>query len=829
MSLFKSVFKSLVKSSAKLKPKPSSSANLPAQSIEVKQAADGYTRSEHSTFEHLAFGQLARTTQSSATSNGSFIQQSASSLTSLSNSPNYPNFPHSQTPAADNLKWYKRLLALPAYYWVLLAQLFVIMPHAANLPLWLIGFALVTIVAQLPQVKAKFKRGPLKRLYQVMQMLGFLLGLVGLWLTYNGVFGLDMGVAFLVLCLISKLWELYKCRDAYVVLNLSLFVLAGLFLLDQGLLTTLQVIVGTSVTLLAFIALNDDSNTRGDGRLRTLGILGLSALPLLIVLFLFFPRLPPLWSVQLSSTQATTGVSDSMSPGDFASLSQSTELAFRVEFTGTQPAQSQLYWRGLVFSDFDGVTWRRHEDVQQWQWEPERQTPKWIEQSLATAADKVKLAPNSYEIILEPTQREWLFGLDYPFAQRQGISLTTNFTLVKSQPVSEQLRYEVLRYAPMQIDPILSDSDRRLNLALPDKGNARTRKLAEQLYQQSGSDPMRYMQAIERWINQSQFRYTLSPPRLAEDRIDGFLFDTKAGFCEHYSSSFSFMMRAANIPARVVAGYQGGELSRGGSVWEVRQRDAHAWTEVWLKGQGWVRVDPTAFVAPERVEQGMDALTQTQGAALFGEGAGAQMSYQQYQMLQAFRRFSDQASYYWQKDVVGYDQDKQAGSLLKWFNISSITQQIIWLAGTALSVMALLVLMIWYRRRKQWHPADLPLVKLSKSLEKRNKAMARHDNEGQLAWLERLATYLNKSDKTASISLNTGLNTSLITSLVTSDKTLELQLAMNEVMQSYRKLRYGRLSQSDSHNLDYQQQLKQLNNKVQELSKQLSKELSKSI
>src|SRR5690606_11789098 len=168
------------------------------------------------------------------------------------------------------------------------------------------------------------------------------------------------------------------------------------------------------------------------------------------------------------------------------------------------------------------------------------------------------------------------------------------------------------------------------------------------------SDPVRYMQALERWINQTDFRYTLSPPRLNNNRIDEFLFETKAGFCEHYSSSFTFMMRAAGIPARVVAGYQGGELSRGGNVWEVRQKDAHAWTEVWLDGQGWVRVDPTAFVAPERVEQGMDALTQAQGATMFGDGASAQISYQQYQMLQSLRRLSDQASYYWQKDVVGY-------------------------------------------------------------------------------------------------------------------------------------------------------------------------------
>ncbi|WP_227685925.1 transglutaminase family protein [Psychrobacter aquimaris] len=719
-------------------------------------------------------------------------------------------------------KWYRKLFALPAYYWVLIAQVVIILPHAAHLPFWLIGFAVVSIAAQLPPIKAKFKKiAHLKRVYQGMQMLGFLLGLAGLWLTYNTAFGLDMGVAFLVLCLISKLWEMYKRRDAYVVLNLSLFVLAALFLMDQGLVTTLEVIVGAVIILLAFIALNDDGNTRGDGRLRTLGVLAIGALPLLVVLFLFFPRLPPLWSVQLSGQQATTGVSDSMSPGDFANLGQSTELAFRVEFTENRPPQQQLYWRGLVFSDFDGITWRP--SPQQQQWRPAPQMPSWIENAFATVPDEVKVAPTSYEIILEPTQQNWLFGLDYPFAQRQDVSITSNFTLLKDQPVTQQLRYEVFQFAPMRIDPVLSDELRRLNLALPDDGNPQARALAQQLFAQSGSDPVRYMAAIERWINQTEFRYTLSPPRLNNNRIDEFLFETKAGFCEHYSSSFTFMLRAAGIPARVVAGYQGGELSRGGNVWEVRQKDAHAWTEVWLEGQGWVRVDPTAFVAPERVEQGMDALTQARGAAMFGDGTSAQISYQQYQMLQTLRRLSDQASYYWQKDVVGYDQDKQADSLLKWFNIRSVMQQIIWLTASAITVMTILVFVIWQRRRKRWHPADLPLAQLSKRIGKADKSLARDESEGQLAWLERLARAVNdrandiNSDANSDVNVSRSTDSSKACKLTDSGHSDIVQAKIMQMRQDYRQLRYGRLSTLEISNSEYQTVLKQLKKDASEL------------
>lgn len=709
--------------------------------------------------------------------------------------------------AADN-KWYRRLLALPAYYWVLIAQIAVVLPHAAHLPIWLIGFAAISIIAQLPRLKSRLKKlSHLKRVYQSMQMLGFLLGLVGLWLTYNTAFGLDMGVAFLVLCLASKLWELYKRRDAYVVLNLSLFVLAALFLMDQGLLTTLEVVLGAVIVLLAFIALNDDSNDDGDGRLRTLGVLGIGALPLLVVLFLFFPRLPPLWSVQLSGQQATTGVSDSMSPGDFAILGQSTELAFRVEFGDERPPQQQLYWRGLVFSDFDGVTWRPSNQVSQW---PTRsQAPTWIQNAFATVPEQVQAAPTRYQIILEPTQQNWLFGLDYPFSQQPDINITSNFTLAKDQPVTQQLRYNVMQFSSMRIDSVLTEASRRLNLALPAEGNPQARALAKQLFVQSGSEPVRYMAAIERWINQTEFRYTLSPPRLNTDRIDEFLFQTKAGFCEHYSSSFTFMMRAAGIPARVVAGYQGGEPSRNGNVWEVRQKDAHAWTEVWLEGQGWIRVDPTSFVAPERVEQGMNAMTQQQGAAMFGSGASAQISYQQYQMLQTLRRLSDQASYYWQKDVVGYDQDKQADSLLKWFNISSIMQQIIWLAASAVIIMTTLVFIIWRRRRKRWHPADLPLAQLSKHIGKRDKLLAREDHEGPLAWLERLASAIDSR-----LDDDTRRHASHLTD---SENPIAIQTKLVEIRQDYRQLRYGRLSNLDTNHSEYQKLLKQLKKNVREL------------
>lgn len=851
-----------------------SNNNHPTAAASPAAASINASRQQPSEFARLAQGELAQAARSA----------------------------DAHTAHADTAMWsrlilsWQRLLSLSGYYWVLLAQLVVVIAFISYLPSWLIGYALFSIAAQLPQIKARLNTArKRKRVYQGIQLLGFVAALAGLWLSYQTAFGVDVGVAFLLLCLASKLWELYQRRDAYVVLNLSLFVVAALFLLDQGLLTSVVAMMAVLTVLLALIALNDEQSDEqpneeyrsqpplpseltanvsavqstvsqprstqhntskatkatkatdhGTGRLRSLLILAASAVPLLLVLFLFFPRLPPLWSVQLAGQQATTGVSDSMSPGDFANLSQSSALAFRVEFAGNRPTQSQLYWRGLVFTDFDGVTWTppHGETIQYGQlWQAGEVMPPWLDTALSSIVDKQTNSAvptyrsDDYRIILEPTQQQWLFALDYPVTAQQHIAMQPDFTLRYWRPVTQQLRYQVGFYPQMHIDSQLSDRQRRINLALPPQGNPQARRLAQQLFSQSGSDPVRYIQAIKDWINQGAFRYTLSPPPLGDERIDEFLLQTQAGFCEHYASSFTYLMRAAGIPARVVAGYQGGELGRDGSSWEVRQMDAHAWSEVWLDGQGWVRIDPTAFVAPERVEQGMDAVTSQQGAALFGTGAGAQLSYQQFKMLQTLRRLSDQASYYWQRDVVGYDQDKQKNTLLNWLNITSWMQQVMWLLVSAVVIMAVVATVIWYRRRQQWHPVDTPLIKLSKRLEKHDKTLARRSDEGMLAWLERLQSLQAQAqaqfkpnanpssaatmtmDTTIGIGIGigigtgtgTGTGTETVTETVT-DATTAAE-TIHELQQLYRQLRYAQqaaASWDNDHRSEYRQQQQRL-------------------
>lgn len=605
------------------------------------------------------------------------------------------------------------LFALPAYHLILLAVLFCLAAHAFFAPVWLSLVGLVTLVFQLPIMRSKLP----KKLYPTFQILLFVLGVLGLFVGMEQWFGAEFSLSFLLLCLVCKLWELNQKRDGYVVLNLCLFVLASAFLWSQGLGLSLFAVCVLFFVLLGFVALSDDDNTTGKGRFKTLSVLLVPSLPLLVVLFLFFPRLSPLWSLSLPNKQATTGISDSMSPGDFANLSKSAQLAFRVQFLGNAPSQDKLYWRGLVFSEFDGKTWRPAPIL-----EP-KQSPSFDGAAL------------DYQITLEPTHRPWLFLLEHSSIKTQPNTVfLEDFTLKSEQPIDQRFRYEA-KYVPSAGAFGLSQQQAQAFLALP-KGNPQSRQLAQQLRTATGGDTYQLVQAVYDYVRKGNFRYTLSPQVLGDERVDDFLFGTKAGFCEHYASSFVFLMRSAGVPARVVAGYQGGQLSADGKSLEVRQMDAHAWAEVWVTGQGWVRIDPTAFVAPHRIEAGMDALTQDAGGELFGDGVAGQFGYQKFRILHSLAQLSDKASFYWQKQVVGFDQETQKKSLFSWFAIKSLAEQLWALVVGFVGVLAVAGAYIWYRRRPLYHPVDAPIAKLSASLAK--QGLAKEDSESYLAYLERL-------------------------------------------------------------------------------------------
>ena len=607
-------------------------------------------------------------------------------------------------------------------------QLLVIVPYVSHVSLWLVMLGVATVLSQWSLIKPRLHLHGRFELF--VQISLFVSGLAGIFATYRSLLGVEAGVSFLLLCLIAKLLEVKARRDVYIVLTLSLFVISASFLFSQDLQTTLLALLGGLGVLYAMIAQNDD----GQGRLRSLLLLSGQAMPLMVILFLFFPRFPPLWSVNLSAGQGQTGMSEVMSPGDIANLSQSTELAFRAFFAdGQRPAKAELYWRGLVLDQFDGLAWtpQKGQEVRYpiaWTGRP---LPAWVEQSLLLPQQEIF----EYRVSMEPTQREWLFALNVSYAEpNAALGLTRNYTLQARDPIRLRQNIKFVHYRDAVLDTQLPAELRQTSLQLPAESNPQTREFAQALLRQVGGDPDQYMQAILAWIRQQNFVYTLQPPRLAGQRIDQFLFESRRGFCEHYSSAFTFLMRAAGIPARVVVGYQGGQLGRDGESWEVRQMDAHAWSEVWLPKRGWVRVDPTAAVAPERIEQGMGEMTND--ATLFGDDAAAQLRYQQFKMLGQMRELMDYAGYLWQRDVVGFDQDKQANQLLKWFGLRSMTSQLLVMFGAFSGGVAVIALLLWWRRRHVWHVVDRPLVRLSKRLQR--KGLQRLPQEGVLRWLQRV-------------------------------------------------------------------------------------------
>jgi protein-glutamine gamma-glutamyltransferase len=323
---------------------------------------------------------------------------------------------------------------------------------------------------------------------------------------------------------------------------------------------------------------------------RRSGALLLQALPLALLLFVLFPRLPgPFWGID-AGRQARTGLDDTMTPGDVSDLSVSGAVAFRARFKGALPTPEERYWRGPVLHEFDGRSWRRP-------------------QAQAFPSQEVRFAgsPIEYEITLEPHARRWILALDLPaqWQEREAVQ-AYDFTLLSPRPINNVAAFSLTSFTQFVAGVELPASLRNKGLALPRDGtNPRAVALGRDLRARHGANAPAMVREMLETFRTQPFVYTLDPPRLADNAVDEFLFETRKGFCEHYASAFTVVMRAAGIPARIVTGYQGGEFNPYGGYLIVRQSDAHAWSEVWIEGRGWRRVDPTAAVAPERIQGGL--------------------------------------------------------------------------------------------------------------------------------------------------------------------------------------------------------------------------------
>jgi len=544
----------------------------------------------------------------------------------------------------------------------------VLAPQLPRLPLWLIAVSAAfggwcyLIARQRLRVPGMWLRILLSALL-----------LMAVHAHYGTLLGRDAGAALLTAMLSLKLMEIKEPRDIYIVVFLGYFLIIIGFLFTQSPWMAAYMLI--AVILLTAV-LNDLNRTKVSSiaaNLHLAGAMLLRALPLALVLFVLFPRITgPLWGLPNDAYGSMSGLGDEMAPGQISRLSQSDAVAFRVTFDGFMPPPQQRYWRGPVLWETDGNGWRTG---RLWDNLSGKEQP-----SLARSGAAV-----TYTVTLEPHNQRWLYALDLIDAAPAAAKITPDFLLLSPAPLRDRLRYTVRSY-PGGIASSLNALERQRALQLPAAGNTRARTLAQSWRDRYQNGAAVVQQALTMFRSEP-FVYTLHPPRTGQDFVDTFLFETRKGFCEHYAASFTFLMRAAGIPARVVTGYQGGELNPIGNYLVVRQRDAHAWAEVWLEDRGWTRVDPTAAVAPERIELGIDSSLQPIGAAV-------RFDMPQTAWLGALWRETlyglDALNNTWNQWVLSYGPERQA-ELLGWLSLGGLAWQ-----GTALLLLAVLgTLLVW--------------------------------------------------------------------------------------------------------------------------------------
>ncbi|MEB0043508.1 MULTISPECIES: DUF3488 and transglutaminase-like domain-containing protein [unclassified Pseudomonas] len=598
--------------------------------------------------------------------------------------------------------------------WLLLAQALVTVPFLARLPFWMIGLWLGCTAwrVQVMRMRAEFPGTLLK-------LVLFLATIAGVFLSRGSLVGLDAGASLLLGAFILKTLEMGSRRDALVLIFLGFFCVAVGYLFEDGLPWGLYSLLPVSMLLAGLIGLQQTTSmSKPSDALKLAAKLMLQAVPLMLLLFLFFPRLEPLWSLPQPSNKGVTGLSDNMAPGDMAELSRSPALVFRASFEGPMPAQNQLYWRALTLEQFDGRRWSQSGRAMR------IERPDWQKRG----------DERRYSIVMEPSGRPWLAALDIAETNLAEVRQMNDFRLQRQHPVEQTLLYSVHSWPDAVREPQLSEATQRQNLQLPAHGNPQARAWAADLnrrYPQVDA----LVEAMLAHFSDEPYHYTLKPPILGADTIDDFLFNSRSGFCAHYAGAMTFVLRAAGIPARVVAGYQGGELNPDGHYLSVRQFDAHAWVEYWRPGIGWRSVDPTAAVAPQRIEQGLEQALAADEAFLADSPLSA-LRYRNLPWLNSFRMSWDNLNYGWQRWVLGYQGQQQVQLFSRWF---AGFEGAVFFAGGAV-IIGLFSLWLF----KPWRRESDPQLRVFKTFERLlgRHGLQRRDAEGAQAFSQRAALRL---------------------------------------------------------------------------------------
>ncbi|MCG8378372.1 MAG: DUF3488 and transglutaminase-like domain-containing protein, partial [Proteobacteria bacterium] len=515
------------------------------------------------------------------------------------------------------------------------------LPHWQRLPIWIpvLHTLLLVLRVYIPFRYAGFWR-------QASSLIGFsrlvimLLGILGVYASYGSLAGRDVGIALLVMLAGLKVFESKTKRDFYISAYLGYFLVITNFFYSQTIPTAAYMLLVIIIMTASLVRFNDvDESMPIVEQFRYSSTLILQSLPILLVLFILFPRVNgPLWGLPEDAYTGITGIDDQMTPGTISKLVQSNEVAFRVSFDNDIPERSQLYWRGPVLWKTDGRKWTMGKSA-------DRQRP-----------EPVRLSGNviKYDVTIEPTNKHWLFGLEMVSAPPEKTHFTQDRQLKTDEAIRSRKAFTLLSNTSYLLGADSFDDIQRA-LVLPDLYHERTRKFAAEFLQQYQEPELR-IKAVLDWFNKENFIYTLRPPLIAGDMVDEFLFNSRQGFCEHYAAAFTVLMRAMGIPARVVTGYQGGEINPIGNYLIVRQHDAHAWSEVWLNDKGWVRIDPTSAVSPERVNQGIENSIPD---LIIDMPLDLEHNAYVARLWQQFRNTVDMVNYQWAQWVLGYGPERQ--------------------------------------------------------------------------------------------------------------------------------------------------------------------------
>ena len=621
------------------------------------------------------------------------------------------------TSSKQNKKWQHGVAAqIPRNSLLMLMAAFsiVTIPHIAQVSPWIIGAGLFCV-----WWRWRIFIGRSNFLSIWMKALLVVICGTAVVLSEGVTQNLETWAALLIMSFSLKLLETKTQRDAYVVVFIAYFVIAIEFIFNHSIGIVIYELCALILVTAATIGMNQ-FHTRVEifKSVKIASKILAQAIPLMIVLFVIFPRIGPIWSISSPNQQARSGLSSEMTPGDIAKLSLSNEIAFRAIFKDTPPATSDLYWRGRVYTNFKNGTWSetdipaKFNNINKIDWNNNPETAWFIPEINHEAEDNI-----AYSILLEPTYNRWLVGMDLAIPQTSSMGTTWDYKLINRLPVQSLLKYEVNTYPNVTLNTWLPEFLRNLTTKIDDNDNPQTILFAKKLYAES-KNPEDFVEKIQENIRNQPFHYTLEPPKLEkENSIDQFWFETRQGFCTHYAGATVYMLRAAGIPARMVGGYQGGEINPITKHVVVRQYLAHAWVEYWIPKKGWQRIDPTAAVAPSRIHDGLSAALPENDLNSLSIFSNARIN--RMPTLQKIMFLFESIEHRWNLFIIGYNSELQINLLEKLLGkVTAFKIAIVLLAGAFLSTIFVAISLFLSGRGKKTHPVVKVFQHFSKRMAK---------------------------------------------------------------------------------------------------------------